>query len=129
MTFNQKLGLMRKVLQPALAMTEQEIFDKVAEHLQKQGRCAMGEDGFCVYRGEEGTKCAVGALIPDELYDSNIEGVTVADIPRYDDTEEDARKLVLLGRLQRVHDNGYPWLLASVAEEYELDTAVLDAKP
>lgn len=74
MKLNQKLDLMRKALQPALAMTEQEIFDKVAEHLQKQGHRALNEDGVCVYRGKNGTKCAVGALIPDELYDSKIEG-------------------------------------------------------
>lgn len=129
MTFNDKIDLLRKALQPALAMTEQKIFDKVATHLQKQGRRALDKDGVCVYRGEEGAKCAVGALIPDELYDSKVEGVTVAGIPRHDDTEEDARKLVLLSRLQRVHDNGYPWALASVAEDYKLDTATLDAKP
>lgn len=53
----------------------------------------------------------------------------MACLPRHDDTVEDARKLVLLRRLQRVHDNGYPWALASVAEEYELDTKTLKGKP
>ncbi len=54
-------------------MTAQEIFDTVVAHLRKQGRKSY--DGrICLYRGPNGTKCAAGCLIPDELYTPGIEG-------------------------------------------------------
>lgn len=55
-------------------MTQQEIFDTVLAHLRKQGK-ASSAGGACMYRGPGGTACAVGCLIPDELYDSLIENV------------------------------------------------------
>ena len=61
-------------------MTEQEIFDSVLAHLRKQGRASVNGQGKCAYRGEGGTSCAVGCLIPDELYDSRIENWTVESI-------------------------------------------------
>lgn len=35
-------------------------------------------DTICRYRGDNGAKCAVGILIPDERYDPRFEGGTVA---------------------------------------------------
>lgn len=61
-------------------MTAQEIFDTVLEHLREQGKAAATDDGSCRYRGEGGTSCAVGCLIPDELYDHRIEGLSVVQI-------------------------------------------------
>ena len=61
-------------------MTEQEIFDTVLTHLREQGEAATTDDGSCRYRGADGTACAVGCLIPDELYDPLIEGLTVVQI-------------------------------------------------
>lgn len=55
-------------------MDFQKTFDKVAIHLRKQGKAATVGAG-CMYRTDEGLKCAVGCLIPDELYDARIEGV------------------------------------------------------
>lgn len=57
-------------------MTEQEIFDTVLAHLREQGKAATDLGGACRYRGADGTACAVGCLIPDELYDPLIEGMT-----------------------------------------------------
>lgn len=59
--------------------TKQETFDMVLEHLAKQGGPAVNEKGLrsCLYRGANGTKCAIGALIPDELYHQNVEGQSV----------------------------------------------------
>jgi hypothetical protein len=56
-------------------MTNQEIFDKVARHLLTQGARSMGPNGTvqCLYRGSDGLKCAVGCLIPDELYWAGLE--------------------------------------------------------
>lgn len=54
-------------------MNRQEIFDKVLEHLRKQGGLSLNEHGKCCYRGNHGNKCAIGVLIPDELYKSRME--------------------------------------------------------
>lgn len=47
----------------------QELFDRVVTALILQGRPALN-DGACAYRGEDGSKCAVGHLISDEVYRS-----------------------------------------------------------
>ena len=61
-------------------MTQQEIFDTVLEHLRKQGKASLSTEGDCTYRGPDGTSCAVGCLIPDELYDPLIENVSLPQI-------------------------------------------------
>jgi hypothetical protein len=48
-------------------MTRQEIFDKVVAHFAVQREAAV-EDGVRMYRTPDGRKCAIGALIPDEMY-------------------------------------------------------------
>lgn len=62
-------------------MTPQEMFDTVVKHLFRQNRKAGSLDGtdmfMCAYRDDQGGKCAVGCLIPDELYDQEIEGRNV----------------------------------------------------
>jgi len=59
--------------------TPQEIFDIVATHLLKQNRRA--KDGFsCRYRGDEGTKCAVGCLIDDQHYNVDMEGCSITEV-------------------------------------------------
>lgn len=53
--------------------TMQQEFDAVVTHLYKQGRPAVGNDGFCRYRTEDGLKCAVGCRIPDEAYTAEMD--------------------------------------------------------
>ena len=54
--------------------TAQQIFDTVATHLIKQGKPALNAAGLCRYRGLEGSKCAFGVLISDEMYHDKFEG-------------------------------------------------------
>lgn len=54
-------------------LDRQETFDRVMDHLRKQGRPAI-HVGTCRYR-ERGNKCAIGALIPDEEYRRRMEGL------------------------------------------------------
>ena len=100
-------------------MTNQEIFDKVHTHLLTQ-RTAAIEDGSCCYRA--GTQsCAVGALIPDALYTTEIEGASVATLIDQGDTYPHTAlgyalkqagftpdQYPLLRDLQRVHDRLMP---------------------
>lgn len=51
--------------------TEEEVIEMVRFAIRamlKQGKRSTNSEG-CMYRGPEGTKCAIGHLIPDELYD------------------------------------------------------------
>lgn len=62
-------------------MTTQEAFDKVVEHLLTQNEKSMGEGSCtCLYRGDNGTKCAIGCLIPDELYRYDFEARSISAI-------------------------------------------------
>jgi hypothetical protein len=72
-------------------MNAQEIFDKVVTHLRTQGKQAKNTSDDCVYRRPNGLMCAVGCLIPDELYDPALEGATVADF-FYDKPETETPK-------------------------------------
>ena len=55
-----------------------EQFDLVAKHLLTQGSQSLAADGrSCMYRGENGTKCAIGVVIADEFYDPSFEGASV----------------------------------------------------
>lgn len=51
----------------------QEIFNTVVTHLRTQGSPA--KDGYsCKYRSADGKMCAVGCLIEDDYYSTNLEG-------------------------------------------------------
>ncbi len=134
-------------------MDAQQIFDAAVGHLLRQNEKAqiVGHWAkYCGYRGQNGTKCAVGALIPDELYDARFEEQGICDViwghsdyeayPIYGETPaynkhahlghvlgqvgigvEDQQ---LLSDLQEVHDelevDEWPKGLRDVAEAYGL---------
>lgn len=60
--------------------TEEQLFDYIAEHLLFQSKKSTSivtintmTDEFCAYRGDNGTACAAGCLIPDDLYKEKME--------------------------------------------------------
>jgi len=60
-------------------MSKQEMFEKAVKGLREQKAFSMTQaGGYCVYRGPDGTKCAMGMLIPDELYSTEMEHTTAA---------------------------------------------------
>lgn len=94
-----------------MQLTHQEIYDQVCAHLAKQGRRSMipiNGKAICAYRGNGGTKCAVGALIPDELYTAKLEGVRIIDDPVkvavFGTRTPPLKTLQLLNILQSIHD-------------------------
>jgi hypothetical protein len=69
-------------------MTPKEIEDKIIVRLTDgKGRAGLiwGTRFICQYRDSTGKGCAIGCLIPDELYDPNMEGPTPACIGTIDD--------------------------------------------
>lgn len=119
-------------------LTAQEIFNQAAEHLLTQGvRSGFfnNENGLnefrCMYRGPNGTKCAVGIFLDDDLAkeceDVEIEGV-VKMFPSLID-EGIKNNLPLVDSLQNCHDNqrvvDWPQALRDIAVSYGLNDDVV----
>jgi len=102
--------------------TAQEVFDKVATHLLRQGKQASNGPA-CMYLTADGLKCAAGCLIPDEEYSPNFEykGWNQLPVPAMHGT--------LIRNLQNLHDHNPPFLwqrkLEDVAIMYNLSREVL----
>lgn len=129
-------------------MNAQEIFDKVALHLLTQNRkseffdskkARIGEGNRCAYRGDDGAKCAVGCLINDESYHSNLEGhgvlnsdVLFALMHSGIDVNQRHNKYMLEG-LQGIHDDvvvsEWKETLKALAHKYKLNTDAIDNLP
>lgn len=127
-------------------MNKQEIFDRVAAHLMQQGRVSVRErEESCAYRGAGGARCAVGLLIPDDLYDADMEGSRAGYIltvwPKLGDLLDVRLNGNLLDELQHIHDDAIvldPALpsirllrkweagLRECAERHDLHTAALE---
>lgn len=116
-------------------MEPQEIFDAVAKHLFKQGKRAF-DGNTCKYRGATGLTCAVGCLIPDDMYDKRMEGVRVLGLvlPEFKVPEYFNRNKWLLNDLQLLHDTAVNWTctqamlyaLASLARIHMLSMSVVN---
>ena len=84
----------------------QEVFNQVVTHLRAQGVRSVHNDGGCAYRSPGGNKCAVGCLIPDEVYHPSMEGTNVNYMLRHRPELVHLSEYVrLLGHLQHLHDN------------------------
>lgn len=89
-------------------MTKQETFDRVIKAVIKQGKPAMNIH-TCVYRAEDGSKCAAGHLIPDEKYvpATMAMGVVskISNPAVYNLIVEEGHDPELVRALQRCHDS------------------------
>ena len=121
-------------------MTRQEIFDKVVAHFAVQGQEAAAEYGVCMYRTPGGRKCAIGALIPDEVYSRSLENKSVRTLLReFPDIMRasglSGGDLRFLSDLQAVHDgcassdepflNYFSHRMRLLAATYKLDDSSL----
>jgi hypothetical protein len=91
-------------------LTNQDAFDGAMLHLLNQGHSCVSASGQARYRGPRG-KSAIGALIPDELYVTSMEGRKVHHLLAARGSEYDALRerlgsvtLSLLDDLQDLHD-------------------------
>lgn len=91
--------------------SEQKIYDFVGAFLINQGKRSYDIDkDACQYRGPNGTKCAVGAVLSDHYYRKGMENISVNgllehyDIPKF--IENNAPFFV---RLQLFHDDPENW--------------------
>jgi hypothetical protein len=91
-------------------LTNQDAFDGAMLHLLNQGHSCVSASGHARYRGPRG-KSAIGALIPDEIYMTSMEGKKVrhwlaAQGSEYDALRERLGSVTpsLLDELQDLHD-------------------------
>lgn len=127
----------------------QSQFDKMALHLLTQDQKSRDDTGGCVYRGDDGLMCAVGALIKESAYAPNMEGdavidfkVAVALLNSGEFTEEDvcscseesaglSPRVAMFNRIQDVHDTcdagTWPDALRKVAGEFSLNATAIDS--
>jgi hypothetical protein len=128
-------------------VTKQDIFDAVAIHLLEQGERSWDPlEEQCLYRGPNGLKCAVGALISDDAFDPDanhqpVDHPQVRQMLRFSGVPVSAETVSLLSDLQAVHDlqiissnqywnrpndpTSWPEQLEAVARQHGLSTAVL----
>lgn len=98
-------------------MNAQEIFDTVVRHLKTQGKQSRTSSGTCVYRKFEADgsvlKCAVGCLIPDDVYTPEMDGdgweigkLVEAICDEFEDIlpKYFQQNVKLFSELQKVHD-------------------------
>lgn len=113
-------------------MTEQEIFNMAYIGLAKQGfeRSFDDETKYCLYRGPDGRKCALGHCIPDEIYDDELESIALAEvvekIPDLSGVD-----IFFLENLRNCHDKGTSPIvmtlhLSAFAEESGLSIPKVD---
>ena len=102
-------------------MTLQEQFDKMVNHLRKQGERSINDSDGCMYRGNNGLMCAVGCLIPDDIYTVDMEGQPADYVINKYYLDLD---MTLCNNMQYVHDHYGPdkWeeFFEKVAKELDL---------
>ena len=94
----------------------QTVFDRALLALRKQGIASLSAGETCALRGQAGTKCAIGHLIPDDAYYEALEHVsgvgvvTGIDQALTNALEADVAKasVNLLADLQLAHDSHMP---------------------
>jgi hypothetical protein len=108
-------------------MTAQELFDRVSLHLLAQNSRSVDVTGRCRYRGCGGRMCAIGVLIPDQLYGSWMdfnEGMS-APLIRVLETVGLGHHLDICEELQLLHDAAEPCLwpnkLSKLAYKFGLE--------
>lgn len=106
-------------------LTQQQAFNIVWNGLKAQGwKKSLSPDGHrCRYRGAEGRKCALGHLIPDDLYfrDMDLYNMDSTVVMRVIGQDQ---LIGMAPKLQIAHDNpgaiGIIEALKSVAASYNL---------
>lgn len=118
-------------------LRKQDVFDVIGWHLLRQGTRATAFDGVkCLYRAPDGKRCAIGWIIPDEVYAKSLEFLGVRDLAaRLIETEHAAfarilyRHMPLLRDLQEMHDAHQPheWALKLrvIAQRHNLNAKVV----
>jgi hypothetical protein len=95
-------------------VNDRQAFDLIKSHLLKQNKRSVRENGRCCYRGPGDLKCAIGCLIPDALYEKDMDENASTSIGTLLSSRLSIKEHFkgvnhdLLTRLQMCHDNIAP---------------------
>lgn len=133
------MEIMETLPKPYSEWSLQELFDRAVGGVIEQGGPSLGAEmkgcvAECLYRGENGACCAVGWLIPEDLYKPTFEGSRLDEL--LVDLPFKKVQVRLIGRLQYAHDDvgstlGLDYLdsfkekCIGIAEEFNLNTNVI----
>ena len=124
-----------------VALSTQDVFDVIAWNLLRQNARARevhGDRSYCRYRASDGRRCAIGFILPDEVYHHTLEGLAARDLAHqlintnfgHDFAKLLYRDLDMLTALQKMHDRSPPawWAveLSMIARRYGLSPLVVD---
>lgn len=100
-----------------MKLDRQRAFETAVTHLIEQNEQSH-HNGICVYRGPNGTKCAVGALISDDEYDPLMETKNAAAVcQKFGILTDDLNDQDFLTMMQKtIHDRYDPKLFTSFSE-------------
>jgi len=90
--------------QNAKSQTEISTSEDWPEDWYEDGEPYYSSETICAYRGDNGMKCAVGCIIPDDKYDPSMENVGVICIRDNYGFDWDGPMVNMLKRLQHIHD-------------------------
>lgn len=115
----------------------QKYFNIIATHLLTQGKQSRGtnDEGFdrCLYRSDDGKRCAIGCLIKDDFYSKEFEGLCttsegIVQALSLSGVPQCVLEGNMLGDLQSLHDTVKPkhWKkeLEDLGRFYGLDSKV-----
>lgn len=83
--------------------TTEEVFEYIRNHLLTQNRKSTDINGNCMYKNEQGLKCATGCLIPDDMYYPDLEYIKWDSLVTRKLVPEDHMELIR--ELQCLHDD------------------------
>lgn len=108
-------------------MNRQEIFNRAVEHAKTMNGPSylFMEDNVptCAYRGKNGNKCLIGAILPDNLYcpdmEANIIDNLLSEYPEVDDyfQVDNEKDVDFLTRLQLCHDDACNYKMRFTPDE------------
>lgn len=123
-------------------MTPQEMFDKAYLGVIAQREKSTKPDGSCAYRGQNGSKCGIGHLIPDGLAEAwdrrtNSSISHIRDTKTYPIPDFIRNNRTLACALQSAHDNcshydhnvfikEFKYRMEQVANDYKLTIPQLE---
>lgn len=112
-------------------MNRQETYQIVRDHLLTQNKRSSTKKDLCLYRGPNDTSCAIGCLIPNNLYKKSMEGRSLMDVLEHEpklsaflEVDENMGDKGFLTGLQSIHDwhplETWPQRLFDFANKYSL---------
>ena len=115
-----------------MKLTRQQCAQGIYDHfvVNKSRFAYSNEHGLCRYRTETGAKCAVGCLIPDEMYDSSMECSNISNLFYFHARSRilkmfNENDIQFLKTCQNWHDDGAQWSLSSSPSPKKTDFMAL----